>query len=130
SLNFRTVYSFGSVWEQRGERIERATSLRNSSHFQPMAEDHDRDQRREFPPDFNLEKTESCGKRRAKGHCDCQADEGHHAGLVVRKLAPGPTDEDETAVNEDRCSEDWRDQVGAEERRCSVPKPVLDIGRP
>ena len=109
-MNFRTIYPFGSVWEQRGECLERATRLRNSSHFQPMTEDHDRDQRREFPPNLNLEKTESCGKRRTKGHCDRQADEGHHAGLVVRKLAPRPTDENEAAVNEDDRSEDRRDQ--------------------
>ena len=59
-----------------------------------MAEDHDRDQRREFPPDFDLEEAECCGERRAKGDYDRQADEGHHAGLVVGKFAPCPADED------------------------------------
>jgi hypothetical protein len=108
-LNLRTAYTFCSVWEQRGECIERAASLGNSSHFQPVAEDHDRNQRSEFPPDFDLEEPECCGERRTKGNCDRQADEGHHAGLVLRKLAPCPADENEATVNEDRRSEDWGD---------------------
>ena len=109
SLNLRTAYTFCSVWEQRGECIERAASLGNSSHFQPVAKDHNRNQRCQFPPDFDLEKAECCGERRSKGNCDCQADEGHHAGLVVRQLAPCTTDENEATVNEDHRSEDWRD---------------------
>jgi len=75
-----------------------------------VAEDHDRNQRCEFPPDFDVEKAECSGERCTKGNCDRQADEGHHAGLVFRKLAPRPTDENEAAVNEDDRSEDWGDQ--------------------
>ena len=40
------------------------------------------------------------GERRAKSDHDRQTDEGHHAGLVVRKLAPRPSNEDKTAVKE------------------------------
>ena len=47
-LNFRAVYTLGSVWEQSGECIERATSLRNGSHFEPVAKNHNRNQRCEF----------------------------------------------------------------------------------
>ena len=79
-MNLASAYTFGSVREERGECIERATSLGNSSHFQPVAEDHDRDQRREFPPDLDLEEAECCGDRRTKGNYDRQADERHHAG--------------------------------------------------
>src|SRR5438552_15633627 len=35
---------------------------------------------------IDLEEAECCGERCTKGNCDRQADEGHHAGLVVRKL--------------------------------------------
>jgi hypothetical protein len=49
---------------------------------------------------------------------------------MVRQFAPCPTNENETAVNEDHRSEDWGDQVGAGKGGGSVPKPVLDIGRP
>ena len=61
-LDLCAAHTFGSVWEQRGECVERAKSLRNGSHFQPMAEDHDRYQRREFPPYLDLEEAEGCGK--------------------------------------------------------------------
>jgi hypothetical protein len=109
-LSLCTAHTFSSVWEQRGECIECAASLRNGSHFQPMAEDHDRDQRCKFPPDFDLKEAECCSERRTKSNCDRQADEGHHAGLVVCKLAPCPTNEDETTVNKDHRSEDWGNQ--------------------
>src|SRR6266567_1690318 len=94
-LSLASPYTFGSVREERGECIERAASLGNGPHLQPMAENHDGDQRREFPPDFDLEKAEGCGEGSTKGNCDRQADEGHHAGLMVGKLAPGPTDKNE-----------------------------------
>src|SRR5712671_725335 len=93
-LSVRTAYTFGSVREQRGEGIERAASLGNGSHFQPMAEDHDGDQRCDFPPDFNLEEPECCCERCPEGDYDRQADESHHAGLAVGKFAPCSTDED------------------------------------
>ncbi|HEY5177996.1 MAG TPA: hypothetical protein VII95_20765 [Terriglobales bacterium] len=93
-LGLGSAYTFGCVWEQCSECIERTTSLGNGLHFQPMAEDHDRNQRCEFPPDFNLEKAECCGERRPKGDYDRQADECHHAGLAVGKFDPCPSDED------------------------------------
>lgn len=43
-LSLGTRYTLRSVREQRGECIERATSLGNGFHLQPMAQDHDRDQ--------------------------------------------------------------------------------------
>ena len=57
-LNFRSVYALGSVWEQGCERIERAASLRYGSHFEPVAENHNRNQRGEFPPHVDLEQSE------------------------------------------------------------------------
>jgi hypothetical protein len=92
-LSLVSTYTFGSVREQRGECIERASGLGNGSHFEPMAQHHDRDQRCEFPPDFNLEEAKCCGERRSKSDYDCQADERHHAGLAVGELAPCPADE-------------------------------------
>jgi hypothetical protein len=59
-----------------------------------MAEDHNRDQRCEFPPNVNLEEAECCGERCPEGDYDRQADEGHHAGLAAGKFAPRPADED------------------------------------
>ncbi len=122
--------AFGGVREQGGECVERATSLRDGSHFQPVAEDHDRNQSCQFPPDFNFEETEGCGERRSEGDDDGEADESHHAGLAVGKLAPCSAEEHEPAINEDDRSEDGGDEFRARERRCGVSKPVLDVGRP
>jgi hypothetical protein len=58
---------------------------------------------------------------------------------VVGKFAPGSADEDETAINEDDCSEDRRNKFRAGERAdpgvvdvstswiASLPKPMLEL---
>jgi hypothetical protein len=92
SLGVRARYAFSGVREQRGECIERTASLGNGPHFQPVAEDHDRNQRRGFPPNVDFEKAECRSERSSKSDYDRQADECHHAGLVVGKFAPCPAD--------------------------------------
>src|SRR4029077_5523012 len=91
-FGLRAPYALGSVREKRSEGGERATSLGNSPHLQPMAEEHDGDERRELPPDLDFEEANSPRERRAKGDDDCQGDERHHAGLVIDKFAPGSAD--------------------------------------
>ena len=98
--------TFGSVRKKGGERIERAARLGNGSHFKPVTEEHDRNQRREFPPNVNLEQAECRSERSSKCGYDPQADESHHAGLVIGKFAPCSADENEAAINEDDCSKD------------------------
>ena len=116
-LSLGSGYAFGGVWEECRQRIERAASLSNGFHFQPMAEDHDRNQGSQFPPDFNFEQAEGCGKRRSKCDHDGQADERHHAGFAVGKFAPCPTDEHEPAINKD-------------DRRDRLSKAMAVIGEP
>jgi hypothetical protein len=116
-LSLGSGYAFGGVWEECRQRIERAASLSNGFHFQPMAEDHDRNQGGQFPPDFNFEQAEGCGKRRSKCDHDGQADERHHAGFAVGKFAPCPTDEHEPAINKD-------------DRRDGLSKAMAAIGEP
>jgi hypothetical protein len=82
-------------------------SLGNRPHFQPVAQDHDRRQGCEFPPDFDLEQAESSRQRCAERNRDPQADEGHHAGLTVSNLAPRPTYKNDATVKKDNCSESW-----------------------
>src|ERR1700674_3471302 len=43
-LSFCAPYAFSGVREQGGECVQRATSLENVSHFEPVAEDHHRNQ--------------------------------------------------------------------------------------
>ena len=45
----------GRVGQQLGERRERAARLGDRAHLQPVAEQHDRDERGELPPDLDLE---------------------------------------------------------------------------
>ena len=80
------------------------------------------------PPNVNLERTEGRCERRPKCGCDSQADESHHAWLVIGKFAPCSPDENEAATNEDECSEDGWNKFRAGERGCRVPQPVLNIG--
>ena len=72
-LNFRAIYALSSIRKQGGQGIERAMSLRNRSHFQPVAENHDRNQRRKLPPHFDLEQAECRGERSNKRNNDGQS---------------------------------------------------------
>ena len=55
----------GAVRQQLGEGGERAARLGDRAHLEPVAEQHDRDQRRELPPDLDLEQAQrACPARR------------------------------------------------------------------
>ena len=69
-FRFWPLYAFSGIREKSCKGIEGATGLGNGPHFKPVAEQHDRNQRREFPPNVNLEETECCSERRAKRNCD------------------------------------------------------------
>ena len=43
-LSVRVLYAFSGVRQKGRERIEGAAGLRNGSHFEPVTEEHDRDQ--------------------------------------------------------------------------------------
>ena len=97
-VNFRTGYTLSSVWKQRGECIERSSSLGNGSHFEPVAQNHYRNQRCEFPPHFDLEEAKCRSQRRTKRDDDGQTDERHHAWLMVGKLTLCPPHEHEASI--------------------------------
>ena len=105
--------SLGGVRQQSREGRERALRLRDRSHLEPVAEQHDRDQGGQLPPDLDLEEAESAGQRGHEGHDDRQRDQGHHPGLTVGQLALGSADEDQTAVEEDDRPEDRRHVLDA-----------------
>ena len=128
SLSVCALYPFSGVREQGGECVQRATSLGNGPHFQPVPEDHDRNQRRDFPPHVNLEEAECRRERCSKSDDDRQADQRHHARRVIGKLAPCPADEDQAAIHEDDRAEDSGDKRRARKGRRRVTKPVLNVG--
>ena len=59
----------------------------------------------QFPPDFDFEQAERSSQRGNKSNRDPEADEGHHAGLVVRNLVPRSADKDKATVKENNRSE-------------------------
>ena len=59
-LGRRRRYPLGGVGQQLGERGQRAARLGDRAHLEPVAEQHDRDERRELPPDLDLEDSRAC----------------------------------------------------------------------
>ena len=51
-------HPLGGVRQQVGERRERAARLGDRAHLQPVAEQHDRDEGGQLPPDLDLEEAE------------------------------------------------------------------------
>ena len=63
-----------------------------------MAEKHDGDERRELPPDLDLEEPKSARPAGHERDDDREADQGHHSGLPVAEFANGSADKDEPTV--------------------------------
>ena len=47
--------ALGLIGKQLGERLQRAARLADRAHLQPVAEQHDHDQRGQLPPELELE---------------------------------------------------------------------------
>ena len=101
--------------------------LGDGAHLQPVAEEHDRDQRRELPPDLDVEQAERARPGGDEGDDDRQGDEGHHPGLPAGQLPLGATEEHQSAVEEHDGAEDRRGVLLARERGYRVAEPLLDV---
>ena len=123
-------HALGSIREQLGESREGTARLVDRAHLEPMAEEHDRDQRRQLPPDLDLEQPQGPGPARDEGHRDGERDERHHPGLPCGQLVPGTPDEDEPSVHENDSSQDRRDHGGPGEVGSTVAQPRLRIPAP
>ena len=110
----------GRVGQQRGKGGQRAPGLGDRAHLQPVAQEHDRDQGRQLPPDLDIEEAQRPGPARHEGDADGERDEGHHPGLAVPQLADGSPEEDEAAVQEDDRAEDRPGRARSRERRGNV----------
>ena len=69
--------ALGLVWQQCRQRVERRGGLGQGAHLDPMAQQHDDDQQRQFPPEFELvmDEPERGGPGGEEGHRDRQSDE-------------------------------------------------------
>ena len=75
------------VGEKLGQFLQCALRLGNRSHLDPVAEDHDRDERRQLPPQVHAREAECDRQAEDEGDGDRQRDERHHAGPAVGELA-------------------------------------------
>ena len=100
--------SLGYVGQQLGERGERPLGLTDGLHLQPVAEQHDDHEQREFPPEVEVEiaDAETRGQARGERHRDRECDQQHHPRLAGANLADPAAQERPAAVEEDDRAED------------------------
>jgi len=109
--DFRTVHTLRGVGQQGGKSVECTVRLRDGAHFEPVTEDHDGDQRGDFPPDLHLEQPECGGERRTEGDEDPQADERHHARFAVGQFSTCAAEKNDSCVSEDDSPENCRNPL-------------------
>ncbi len=104
----------GRVGQHRGQGVERARRRAQRPHLEPVPEQHDHDQQRQFPPEVEVEPAQS-----ERGHpgrrerdADGHGDEQHHSGPAVAQLVPPADEEGAAAVDEDDRAQDGRDPSG------------------
>ena len=84
------IEALGLVGQQGRERGERALGLADRLHLLPVAQQHDRDQGGELPPELEVEHVEARQHRRHVGDDDRHGDEQHHPGRRDRSSATPP----------------------------------------
>ena len=117
--------ALGFVGEERREGGERASGEAEGAHLLPVAEQHDGDQRRELPPELEVDETGLGGQAGEEGDGNGERDEKHHAGLPPAQLLPTAAQEDRATVEEDDRAEDGRHQLVAGDAVEGVAEPVL-----
>ena len=93
------------VRQQLRQLAHGAPRLGDGAHLQPVAEKHDRDERRKLFPERHSGKSERDGETERERDGDCQRDECHHAGEAVLDLAGGALNERPSPVREHRDAE-------------------------
>ena len=94
-------------------------------HLQPVAEQHDRDESGQLPPELQVEPSDGRGERRCVRDGDSHRDQQHHPRLALLDLGPRTREKDPAAPKEDHRAEDGSDPVDAGEVEL-VAEPVHD----
>ena len=115
----------GLVGQQRGQRGEGVLGLAEGPHLLPVAQQHDRDQRGQLPPEVQVERVERGRHRRDVGDGDRHGDQQHHPGLAVLQLPPAALEERPAAPEEDDRPEHRADPLDPGEVEL-VAEPVHD----
>ena len=108
SVGLVAIDPLGGVRQQFRQGRERTAGLGDRAHLEPMAEEHDRDQGGQFPPDLDLEQAERARPRVTKATT---------MAIEMRVIIPGwrspqfagrAAQEDQPAVEEHDRAEDRR----------------------
>jgi hypothetical protein len=94
---------FGFVGQEGGERLERAARLADRLHLLPVAEQHDRHEQGELPPELEVEPPDGGRHRRRPGDRDRHRDQQHHPRTAVAHFG-------------DRAGEEWVATPGEDQR--------------
>ena len=117
------------VGQQLGQRRERAPGLADRAHLLPVAEQHDRDQGGELPPELQVEPLEARREGCAVRDDDRHRDQQHHSGLTRLHFGDATGEERPTTPEEHDRTKDRTDQTHAREVQL-VAEPVHDhLGR-
>ena len=114
------------VRQQLGERADRAAGLAERLHLLPVPEQHDHDQRRQLPPELEIEQSERRGRARDERDGDRERDEQHHPRRPPADLRPRAREEDGSAVEVGDGAEDGCDPAVARKLGRRIAEPVLD----
>ncbi len=110
------VYPLRDVRQQRGQGLQGPRRLPDGPHLQPVAEQHDRHQQGQLPPEVEVEEAEGHRGARHERDRDRHAYEQHHPRLPVPRL-PKPAHQERPAAPH----EDERAQYGCDPPRAGNP---------
>ena len=122
------VHHLGLVGDELGQLAERVLRAHDRGHLDPVAEQHDRDEGGELPPEVHAGEAEKDCDRVAEGDDDRERDERHHAGLLRAQLCPGALEEHQAPVEEQRRAEGGGDELAVREARPGEAEDVLQAG--
>ena len=93
-----TDYALGCAGQQSGEFAQRTGRLRNRPHLDPMAEQHDGDERGQFPPQGLSGIAEGHRETEDERHRNRQRDQRHHPGQSIAQFPESTFHEHRAAV--------------------------------
>ena len=119
------------IRQQLREFLESALCLVDRTHLDPVAEQHDRHQRRQLPPQVQaLDNAERDQRAVKEGDGDRKRDQRHHARQAISQLVVSAADERRAAVEVHDRAEHRRDVRRPRELWCGVVEPMLDHPAP
>ena len=118
--------AFCFVGQQGRQRVQGALGRAECPHFDPVAEQHDGHQQRQFPPEVQIEvpDPQAGSPGRDERDRDGHADQQHHPWLPVPQLIQAALEERHPSVEEDHRAKHRWDPSRAREFRGHVPQKV------